>query len=85
MLEIGEFVCAPPFGTELLIVTARTEVFPSIATYVEDGYTFLVNQDAESAARNFRGMKRKNKDEEEQKMPNLPQSDAQIVLTTMEK
>ena len=89
-VKIGEFVCAPPFGTELLIVTARAEAFPPIETYEKDGYVFLVDQDAESVARSFRGMKQKSDKQEkqqmeEQQMPNIPQSDAQLVLTTMEK
>ena len=55
-VEIGEFVCTPPFGAELLVVAARTEKFPPIQTYKENGYDFLVDQDPESAARSFRGM-----------------------------
>ena len=49
-VEIGEFVCAPPFGAEILVVAARTEKFPPIEVYEENGYFFLVDQDPESAA-----------------------------------
>ena len=55
----SEFGCAPPFGAELLVVVARTEEFPSIQTYVNDGYLFLSAKDAGQAARDFRGMKQK--------------------------
>lgn len=72
-----EFECAPPFGAELLVVVARTEEFPPIQTYENDGYHFLSAKDAGQAARDFRGMKKK------QKRPDLQQSEAQLVLTTM--
>ena len=72
-----EFECAPPFGAELLVVVARTEEFPPIQTYESDGYHFLSAKDAGQAARDFRGMKKK------QKRPDLQQSEAQLVLTTM--
>ena len=84
-IEIGEFVCAPPFGTELLIVAARTETFPEIETYQENGYSFLVDQDPGSAARNFRGFQRIPEKKDEQKNLDFQQSEAQLVLTTMEK
>ncbi len=72
-----EFECAPPFGAELLIVAARTEEFPSIQTYESEGYHFLSAKDAGQAARDFRGMKKKR--------PDVQQSEAQLVLTTMKK
>ena len=84
-VKIGEFECIPPFGTELLILTARTEEFPPIETYKEGDYIFLVDQDPGSAARKFRGMKPKVDKDNHQKSPRFQQSDAQIVLTTMEK
>ena len=74
-----EFECAPPFGAELLVVAARTEEFPSIQTYENDGYFFLSAKDAGQAARDFRGMKKK------QKRPDIQQSEAQLVLTTMKQ
>ena len=74
-----EFECAPPFGAELMVVVARTEAFPPIQTYESDGYYFLSAKDAGQAARDFRGMKRK------QKPPDVQQSEARLVLTTMKQ
>ena len=74
-----EFECAPPFGAELLVVAARTEEFPPIQMYENDGYLFLSAKDAGQAARDFRGMKKK------QKRPDLQQSETRLVLTTMKQ
>lgn len=74
-----EFECADPFGAELLIVAARTEKFPVIETYENDGYLFLKAEDAEQAARAFRGMKKK------QQRPDAQQSEARLVITTLSK
>ena len=74
-----EFECAPPFGAELLVVAARTEAFPPIRTYESDGYHFLSAKDARQAVRDFRGMKKK------QKQPDVQQSEARLVLTTMKQ
>lgn len=87
-VEIGEFVCAPPFGAEILVVAARTEKFPSIQTYEENGYLFLVDQDPESAARAFRGedmrgMKR-IPESNGQQQPNFQHNEAQVVVVTQE-
>ncbi len=80
VVEISDgFECAPPFGAELLVVAARTEAFPAIQTYESDGYHFLSAKDAGQAARDFRGMKKK------QKRPDAQQSEIQLVLTTMKK
>jgi hypothetical protein len=80
-VEIGEFVCAPPFGAEILVVAARTEKFPPIQTYEENGYFFLVNQDPASAARTFRG-----EDEDTRGMKRKDQhNEAQVVVVTMER
>ena len=91
-VEIDEFLCVPPFGTEFLIVAARTEKFPPIETYEENGYIFLVDQDAESAARSFRGLQRiPDKPNEQfsennaQESSTFQQSEAQLVLTIIEK
>ena len=94
-VEIGEFVCTPPFGAEVLVVAARTEKFPSIQTYKKRGYSFLVDQDAELAARSFRGMQRipepigprlpDSHQIDAEQPPRFQQSEAQLVLTTMEK
>ena len=43
-LEIGKFMCTPPFGAEQLHVYAKREPFPDLApgeTYEEDGYVYL--------------------------------------------
>ena len=43
-LEVGKFVCTPPFGAEQLHVYAKPEPFPDLAsgeTYMEDGYVYL--------------------------------------------
>lgn len=74
-----EFECAAPFGAELLIVAARTEKFPVIETYESDGYLFVKAEDAEQAARAFRGMKKK------QQRPDAQQSEARLVITTLSK
>ena len=94
-VEIGEFVCAPPFGAEILVVAARTEEFPEITTYEKDGYSFLVDQDPELAARSWRGMQPKrdrndngsfdSQQDSDQQPPDFQQSEAQLVITTMEK
>lgn len=95
-IEIGKFVCTPPFGGEVLVVAARTEKFPSIETYKENGYDFLVDSDSESAVRSFRGMQRIPDEPDDQQLfdpqqgkaqqpPDFQHSEAQIVLTTMEK
>ena len=85
-IEIGEFVCAPPFGAEILVVAARTEPFPSIKTYEEDGYVFLVDQDAESAVRTFRGEDNRGmKPIPNEDKTNFQHNEAQVVVVTMEK
>ena len=60
-----------------MVVGARTEAFPPIQTYESDGYHFLSAKDAGQAARDFRGMKNK------QKQPDVQRSEARLVLTTM--
>ena len=45
-LEIGEFVCTPPFGAEQLHVYAKREPFPDFTpseTYEEGGYVYLTS------------------------------------------
>ena len=86
-VEIGEFVCAPPFGAEILVIAARTEKFPPIQTYEENGYFFLVDQDPKSAARDFRGQ---DDGRGMKRIPSKDQTDfqhneAQVVVVTMEK
>lgn len=85
-VEIGEFVCKPPFGIELLVVAARTKPFPVIETYKEDGYHYLKEQDAQLAAAKFRGMQREEDNGTYEHLPpDVQQDEAQIVLTTLAK
>lgn len=94
-VEIGEFLCAAPFGTEFLIAAARTEKFPTIQTREADGYHVLLDQDAESAAKSFRGLKvvpQKVPNEQQlirpqpsDEQPSFQQSEAQLVLTVKAK
>ena len=94
-VEIGEFLCAPPFGTERLVVAARTEEFPAIQTREEDGHFFLEDQDAASASQVFRALKPIPKEttteqqligpQQSDDHPRFQQSEAQLVLTTREK
>ena len=84
VVEIGEFICAAPFGTELLVVAARTEEFPSIETHEENGYFYLTDSDPESAAQRFRGLKPVAPDTDESQSDFL-QSEVRVVVTTAKK
>jgi hypothetical protein len=94
-VEIGEFLCAPPFGTEFVVVAAQTEKFPFIPTREEDGYFFLVEEDAAKAAASFRGLKPIPKESNDKQFigpqpiideqPSFQQNGAQLTLTIMEK
>lgn len=92
-VEIGEFLCAAPFGTELLIAAARTEKFPTIQTREVEGYHVLVDPDAASAAKSFRGLKRIAQQGAREQLgpqpslekPSFQQSEARLVLTVSEK
>ncbi|MXV76829.1 DUF4384 domain-containing protein [Candidatus Poribacteria bacterium] len=94
-VEIDTFRCVPPFGTEFLFVAARTEKFPPIETREENGFTVLVEQDAESAVKSWRGLRRiQNRSDEQQligpkpfyeEQPEFQQSEAQLVITVEEK
>ena len=84
VVEIGEFICAAPFGTELLVVAARTEEFPPIETHEENGYFYLTDSDPESAAQRFRGLKSIPPDTDESQSDFL-QNEVRIVVTTAEK
>ena len=97
-VAIGNFRCVPPLGTEFLFVAARTKEFPGIETRQENGYRFLVNQDAETATqsvRSFRGLQQiPDEDNEQQvidpqpdnnKQPRFQQSEAQLMLTIMKE
>ena len=90
-VEIGEFLCAAPFGTELLVAIARTEKFPPIETFEGNGYFYIAAPDAESAAQRFRGLKvipepdPDPRNDEPQPEPTFQQNEAQIVVTTVAK
>ena len=94
-IKIGEFLCAPPFGTEFVVVAAQTEKFQFIPTREEDGYFYLVDEDAETAAERFRGLKPIPEESDDKqfigpqpiidKQPSFQQSGARLMLTTMEK
>ena len=90
-VEIGEFVCTPPFGIEFLNVAARTDKFPPIETREEDGYHLLIDQDVEKVAELFRGLKPVEKTEEpiepplSDEKPRFQQSEVQLMITTTEK
>ena len=69
-LEIGKFVCTPPFGAEQLHVYAKREPFPDLApgeTYEEDGYVYL------TPTRGFQPFKPQ------------PEGSAHISITTLPK
>ena len=69
-LEVGKFVCTPPFGAEQLHVYAKPEPFPDLApgeTYEEDGYVYL------TPMRGFQPFKPK------------PEGSAHISITTLPK
>ncbi len=92
-VEIGEFLCDAPFGTELLIAAARTEKFPAIETREVEGYHVLVDPDAVSAAKRFRGLKQIPQQGVREQLgpqlspeePSFQQSEARLVLTVSEK
>ncbi len=84
VVEIGEFICAAPFGTEFLVVAARTEGFPPIETHEENGYFYLTDSDPESAAQRFRGLKPIPPNTDESQSDFL-QNEVRIVVTTAEK
>ena len=97
-VAIGNFRCVPPLGTEFLFVAARTEKFPEIQTRAENGYHFLVNQDAETAMQGVRGFPKKRglipEESGEQQVidpprgteqPRFQQSEAQLMLTIMKE
>ena len=96
-VAIGNFRCVPPLGTEFLFVAARTEEFPEIQTLQENGYRFLVNQNAETATQSVRGFPIKrglqpifdeNSEQgiiDDNEQPRFQQSEVQLMLTIMKK
>ncbi len=71
---LGEFVCAPPFGSETIQALASEEAFVPLRTSIEGGLCYL-NETHEAAAPLTRGIQ------------NLPkhagQSEARLLLTTV--
>ena len=88
-VEIGEYLCAAPFGAELLVAVARTEEFPPIETREENGYFYIEDEDPELAAQRFRGLKRTPDPDpnlqNDEPQPSFQQNEAQIAVTTVEK
>ena len=90
-VEIGQFLCAPPFGTELVVVAARTDKFPNIETIDVDGYLFLKEKDRKKAAESFiglsdkRGLKIITDEQMYGPQTNIQQNGAQLILKTMAK
>ena len=96
---IGNFRCVPPLGTEFLFVAARTEEFPEIETRQEDGYRFLVSQDAETATQSVRSFPTRGlipeesseqqvidpRSDDDEEQPRFQQSEAQLMLTIMKE
>jgi len=75
-----EFQCAAPFGSEMMVVVARTEPFPKLETVVEGGYEFVVSNDTRKLAAGVRGfIKPVKKDETPQ------QTETRLILTTIPK
>jgi TolB-like protein len=74
----GVFVCAPPFGAELLICLASTVPFNEVKAVEEGGYIFITDESPKAVAREIRGFKKINNKESYQ-------AEAKIVITTMEK
>jgi hypothetical protein len=72
-----EFVCAEPFGAELLLVNAQTEKFEPLNTRKQYGYEFILDNVPEILA-NTRGFKKVEKGE-------LMRAENSIVITTMGK
>ncbi len=75
-----EFQCAPPFGSEMMFVVARTEPFPELKTIVEGGYEFIVNENSGQLAAGVRGMIKAKKSD-----MGFQQTETRIILTTVAK
>ena len=96
-VKIGEYVCAPPFGTEFLNVAARTEEFPTIKTKKVNGYHYLEDKEAEKVVPKYRGLPKFTEPKNNRGLkiiyekqildpqPRFQQSEAQLILKTMAK
>jgi hypothetical protein len=72
-----KFVCAEPFGAEVLLVNAQTEKFEPLNTRKQYGYEFILDDIPEILA-NTRGFKKVENGE-------LMRAERSIVITTMGK
>lgn len=60
VVQIPEaFICAEPFGKELLVLNGQTSPFPPLKTSTSFGYTFI-EDDVISIVAQSRGFKRVN-------------------------
>jgi len=71
-----DFICAEPFGAEVLQVNAQTEKFPPIVTKSKYGYDFIT-ENLESIIKKSRGFK-KTSDE-------MMKAENRLIITTMGK
>ena len=71
-----EFICAEPFGAEVLQVNAQTEKFPPIVTESKYGYNFIT-ENLESVIKKSRGFKKVNDE--------MMKAENRLVITTMGK
>ena len=71
-----EFICAEPFGAEVLQVNAQTEKFPPIVTESKYGYDFIT-ENLESIIKKSRGFKKTNDE--------MMKAETRLVITTMGK
>ena len=76
----AEFECVSPFGAEMLVAIARTKEFELLKTVEVNGYYYLEADSPEEAAAQARGMKLKK-----EKPGDFQQTEAKIVVTTVEK
>ena len=79
VVEVPEkYVCAPPFGAEMMICLASTVPFKKVETVEEDGYLIIKETKPEVVAKGIRGLRKEKKKESYQ-------AEAKIVITTMER
>ena len=71
-----DFICAEPFGAEVLQVNAQTEKFPPIVTKKEYGYDFIT-ENLETVIRKNRGFKKDNDE--------VMKAENRLIITTMGK
>jgi hypothetical protein len=72
-----EFICAEPFGAELLQVNAQTEKFEPLVTKMQYGYNFITDDIGEIIKKN-RGFKKLDNDK-------VLKAENRMIITTMGK